>query len=74
MLVKVIWRKKWQPISGFLPQESHGQRSLEGYSQWYCKESDVTERLTLRLLVSFKSSISLLIFLLAFYLLLNVEY
>ena len=37
-------------------------------------ESDVTERLTLRLLVSFKSSISLLIFLLAFYLLLNVEY
>ena len=26
--------------------ESHGQRSLEGYSPWGCKESDMTERLT----------------------------
>ena len=50
------------------------RRGLEGYSQWYRKEPDVTERLTLRLLVSLKSSISLLIFLLAFYLLPNVEY
>ena len=30
----------------FLPRESHGQRSLEGYSPWGCKESDRTERLT----------------------------
>ena len=29
----------------FLPGESHGQRSLEGYSPWGCKESDTTERL-----------------------------
>ena len=27
----------------FLPGESHGQRSLEGYSPWGHKESDMTE-------------------------------
>jgi len=27
----------------FLPGEFHGQRSLAGYSQWDCKESDTTE-------------------------------
>ena len=27
----------------FLPGESHGQRSLAGYSPWGCKESDMTE-------------------------------
>ena len=30
----------------FLPGESHGQRSLAGYSPWGCKELDMTERLT----------------------------
>ena len=29
----------------FLPGESHGGRSLVGYSPWGCKESDMTERL-----------------------------
>ena len=29
---KVPWRKAWQPILVFLPGESHGQRSLAGYS------------------------------------------
>ena len=28
---KIPWRRKWQPIPGFLPGESHGQRSLAGY-------------------------------------------
>ena len=28
--------------SVFLPGESHGQRSLEGYSPWGLKESDTT--------------------------------
>ena len=28
-------------------KEFHGQRSLVGYSLWGCKESDMTERLTL---------------------------
>ena len=27
-------RRKWQPTPVFLPGESHGQRSLEGYSAW----------------------------------------
>ena len=27
----------------FLPGESHGQRSLAGYSPWCCKESDTAE-------------------------------
>ena len=26
-----------------MPGESHGQRSLVGYSPWDCKESDTTE-------------------------------
>ena len=29
-----------------LAGESHGQRSLAGYSPWGCKESDMTERLS----------------------------
>ena len=33
----------------FLPEESHGQRSLEGYNPWDHKESDMTEQLTLAL-------------------------
>ena len=32
--------------SNILPGESHGQRVLVGYSQWGCKESDMTERLS----------------------------
>ena len=31
--------------SSTLPGKFHGQRSLVGYSQWGCKESDTTERL-----------------------------
>ena len=39
---KVLWRRKWQPTPVFLPRESHGQRSLAGYSPWGCKKSDTT--------------------------------
>ena len=31
----------------FLPGESHEQRSLEGYSSWSRKESDMTEKLSI---------------------------
>ena len=31
---KIPWRRAWQPALVFLPGESHGQRSLEGYSLW----------------------------------------
>ena len=40
---KIPWRRKWQPTAVFLPEGSHGQRSLAGYSPWGCKESDMTE-------------------------------
>ena len=30
----IPWRMKWQPTLVFLPGESHGQLSLEGYSPW----------------------------------------
>ena len=44
---KIPWRRKWQPTPVFLTEESHGQRSLAVYSPWGCKESDMTEQLTL---------------------------
>ena len=43
-VVKIPWRRKWQPTPVFLPGKSHGQRSLAGYSLCGCKESDRTER------------------------------
>ena len=39
------WRRKWQPTPVLLPGESHGGRSLVGYSRWDLKESDTTKRL-----------------------------
>ena len=39
---KIHWRRKWQPIPGFLPGELHGQSSLAGYSPWCGRESDTT--------------------------------
>ena len=35
--------KEMATHSIFLPEESHGQRSLVGYSPWSCKESDTSE-------------------------------
>lgn len=43
LIKKIPWGWAWQPTPVFLPEESHGQRSLEGYSPWGCKESDMTE-------------------------------
>ena len=40
---KIFWRRTWQPTPVLLPGESHGQRSLVGYSPWDLKESDMTE-------------------------------
>ena len=44
-------RSKWQPTTVFLPGESHGWRSLVGYSPWGRKESDMTELLHFHMLV-----------------------
>ena len=37
------WRRAWQPTPVLLPGESHGQRSLAGYSPWGHKELDMAE-------------------------------
>ena len=39
-------RREWLPTSVFLPEKSHGQGSLVGYSPWGHKVSDMTEQLT----------------------------
>ena len=43
---KIPCGRKGQLTPVFLPGEFHGQRSLEGYSPWSCKESDTTEWLS----------------------------
>ena len=40
---KIPWGRAWQPMPAFLFGESHGQRSLVGYSPQGRKESDTTE-------------------------------
>ena len=40
-------RRTWQPTTTFLPGESHGLRSLVGYSSWGHRESDITEYLSI---------------------------
>ena len=47
-VVKIPWRRKWVPTPVFLPGEIHGQLSLEGYSPWGHKESDLTTEHTLK--------------------------
>ena len=44
---KIPWRRAWQPTPVFLPGKSHRQGSLVVYSPRGCKESDMTEQLTL---------------------------
>ena len=39
---KIPWKSVWQSTPLFLPEKSHGQRSLVGYSLWVT-ESDRTE-------------------------------
>ena len=34
---KISWRREWLPTPVFLPGESHGQRTLAGYSPWGCR-------------------------------------
>ena len=42
-LGRSLWKRAWQPTPVFLPEKSHGQRSLVGYSPESHKESDTTE-------------------------------
>ena len=43
----IPWRRKWQPTPVILPGEFHEQKSLAGYSPWCCKDSGMTEQLSL---------------------------
>ena len=53
---KIPWRRAWQPTPVFLPGESHGQRSLVGYSPWGHKELDMHEQVSTHLLTVNKAS------------------
>ena len=44
--LETLWRREQQPTPVFLPEESHGQRSLVGYNPWGHKELDMTEWLS----------------------------
>ena len=44
---KLPWRRKWQPTPVFLPEESHGQRILVGYSPQGHKEQYTTKELSM---------------------------
>ena len=39
---QIPWRRAWKPTLVFLPEGSHGQRSLAGYSPRGHKELDTT--------------------------------
>ena len=43
LIREIPWRRAWQPTPVFLLRESHGQRSLEGYSPQSQKELGTTE-------------------------------
>ena len=43
---KSPWGREWLPTPVSLPGESHGQKSLVGYSPQGCKELDTTEQLS----------------------------
>ena len=42
-LGQIPWSRKWQPTPVFLPEKSHGQRSLAGYSPWGHIDLDAAE-------------------------------
>ena len=42
-MLKLHWRRKWQPTPVFFPGKSHRQRILAGYLLWGCKELDTTK-------------------------------
>ena len=56
---KIPWRRERQATPAFLPGESHGQRSLVGYSPWGCKALDMTEQTVYILHAQFATTILL---------------
>ena len=61
--LKCVLSRSQQPTPVFLPGESHGQRSLAGYSPWGHRELDAAESLgTQARILKIKVSIFLSIF------------
>ena len=54
---KIPWRREWLFSPQFLLGESHGQRSLAGYSSWDPKELDMTKQQTHSFGVHFSRSV-----------------
>ena len=48
---KMPWRRKWQPTPVFLPEKSHGQRSLVGHSLRGHKQQDMTKQPSTHLVI-----------------------
>ena len=44
-IMKLWWKRKWQPTPVFLLRESQGQQSLVGCHLWGHTESDATSNL-----------------------------
>ena len=57
LFIFMHWRRKWQPTAVFLPGESHGQRSLVGYSPRAAKSRTWLSDFTFTLLVCEMSAI-----------------
>ena len=51
------WRRKWQPTPVFMPGKFLGQRNLEGYNPWGCKQSDTTKPIGQGLQQSFQNMV-----------------
>ena len=49
---KIPWRRGWLPTPVFLPEVFYAKKQLVDYSSWGCKESDITEELTVPLSLS----------------------
>ena len=54
---KIPWRREQLPTPVSWLGEFHGQRSLADYSSWGCKESNMTERLSLSFFPYYKHKI-----------------
>ena len=56
ILFQITWRRKWQSTLVFLPGESHGRRSLVGYSPWVAKSRTRLSDFTFTFFSSWRTS------------------
>ena len=51
---KIPRKRKIKPTPVFLPGEFHGQKSLGGFSPWYCKGSNTAEQQSMCIKIKMK--------------------